>query len=143
MPFRLANANGRAALVAGDHYFDLERLSKGLIGPDPMDAVRRSPELHAWQLRAEDGAALASLQSADGSKSVGGHQGHLDNEGPPDTHLTNVVINLSAQQPVTMRAGGSYVRLDGLTRPLQPGQSVEVTLRFASGSQAVIAALVS
>jgi copper(I)-binding protein len=90
-----------------------------------------------------DIAALASLQTAEGSTSVGGHQGHLDDEGPPHTHLTNIVINLPAQQPVTMRAGGSYVRLDGLIRPLQRGQSIEVTLRFASGSQAVVVALVS
>jgi 2,4-didehydro-3-deoxy-L-rhamnonate hydrolase len=61
MPFRIANANGRAALVVGDQYFDLERLSDGLIGPDPMDAVRRSSELHAWQLRAEDGATPDGL----------------------------------------------------------------------------------
>ena len=44
MPFKLANVDGRAALVRGDldgdaHYFDLATLSAGEIGPDPMAAL--------------------------------------------------------------------------------------------------------
>ena len=38
MGFRLANAEGRAVLVLGDNYYDLEKLSGGTIGSDPMDA---------------------------------------------------------------------------------------------------------
>ncbi len=39
MGFRLANVDGRASLVDGDHYHDLERLSAGELGPDPMEAL--------------------------------------------------------------------------------------------------------
>ena len=39
MPFKLANVDGRAALVDGPHYFDLATLSKGEIGSDPMAAL--------------------------------------------------------------------------------------------------------
>lgn len=39
MGFRLANISGRAALVEGDHYFDLEEISEGALGSDPMTAL--------------------------------------------------------------------------------------------------------
>lgn len=45
MGFRLANVNGRAALVAGDDYFDLESLSGGSVGPDPMAALDQAERL--------------------------------------------------------------------------------------------------
>ena len=52
MGFRLANIAGRAALVAGDAYFDLETvsldtMSTGSFGPDPMEAIARFDELGA------------------------------------------------------------------------------------------------
>ncbi|WP_420453003.1 fumarylacetoacetate hydrolase family protein [Ilumatobacter sp.] len=39
MGFRLANVEGRAVLVSGTDYHDLEALSAGALGPDPMDAL--------------------------------------------------------------------------------------------------------
>lgn len=39
MGFRLANVDGRAALVHRDHYHDLESASGGAVGPDPMAAL--------------------------------------------------------------------------------------------------------
>lgn len=45
MPFKLANINGRAALVANDHYFDLEEASDGDFSADPMAAIARFNEL--------------------------------------------------------------------------------------------------
>ncbi len=39
MPFTLANISGRAALVAGDEYYDLEAVSQGSLGSDPMGAL--------------------------------------------------------------------------------------------------------
>ena len=39
MSFRLANINGRAALVDGDNYYDLATLSEGKLGPSPMTAL--------------------------------------------------------------------------------------------------------
>lgn len=50
MPFTLANVDGRAALVAGDSYYDLEAVSAGALGSDPMaalDAADRLAELSA------------------------------------------------------------------------------------------------
>lgn len=46
MSFRLANVAGRAALVDGDQYFDLETVSDGAIGSDPMAAVAAFEQLH-------------------------------------------------------------------------------------------------
>ena len=45
MPFKLANIDGRAALVDGDNYFDLEKISGGKLSSDPMQAVARFEEL--------------------------------------------------------------------------------------------------
>ncbi len=46
MTFRLANVSGRAALVSGDHYFDVESLSGGVLDPDPMGVISRCADLH-------------------------------------------------------------------------------------------------
>lgn len=47
MTFRLANVNDRAALVDDDNnYYDLERISDGELGPDPMAAIAQCAQLH-------------------------------------------------------------------------------------------------
>ena len=46
MGFRMANVEGRAALVAGDQYYDIETLSQGAIASDPMLALTQTEELH-------------------------------------------------------------------------------------------------
>lgn len=46
MGFRLANVDGRAVLVQGDHYFDIEALSGGAVSSDPMDAIAAADQLH-------------------------------------------------------------------------------------------------
>lgn len=46
MTFRLATIAGRAALVEGDAFHDLERCSDGSLGPDPMAAVAAHRDLH-------------------------------------------------------------------------------------------------
>ncbi|MDY7106723.1 MAG: fumarylacetoacetate hydrolase family protein [Actinomycetota bacterium] len=56
MTFRLANVEGRAALVLGTGLYDLHRHSDGRIGPDPMAAVIRFAEL---------GEIAASLEGTD------------------------------------------------------------------------------
>lgn len=50
MPFKLANIEGRAALVAGDRYFDLEEVSAGDFTADPMAAIARFESLGAIDL---------------------------------------------------------------------------------------------
>jgi len=45
MGFRLANVEGRAALVVGDHYYDLEKASGGALGSDPMAAIAAADQL--------------------------------------------------------------------------------------------------
>ena len=47
MAFVLANVDGRAALVRQGEWYDLERLSDGSLGSDPMAAIARFTELHA------------------------------------------------------------------------------------------------
>ena len=45
MGFRLANIDGRAALVSGDDYYDLETISQGSFSQDPMQALEALSEL--------------------------------------------------------------------------------------------------
>ncbi|BFM14832.1 fumarylacetoacetate hydrolase family protein [Maricurvus nonylphenolicus] len=45
MGFRLVNVEGRAALVLGEYYYDLEEASRGALSSDPMDAVTSPLEL--------------------------------------------------------------------------------------------------
>ncbi|MGB8857898.1 MAG: fumarylacetoacetate hydrolase family protein [Ilumatobacteraceae bacterium] len=47
MGFRLANIAGRAALVAGEHYFDLQQVSGGSLSADPMKAIAHPERLCA------------------------------------------------------------------------------------------------
>jgi 2,4-diketo-3-deoxy-L-fuconate hydrolase len=63
MGFRLANVNGRAALVHGEHYTDLATHSSGALGPDPMEALTR-PDLLA-ELSASLGDASVTGSLAD------------------------------------------------------------------------------
>jgi len=57
MPFRFANVSGRAALVdVDDRWYDLESLTGGTVGPDPMAALAMGDELH----RAAEGLADAT-----------------------------------------------------------------------------------
>lgn len=60
MGFRLANVSGRAALVEGDEWYDLERVSGGSLGADPMAAIAAHEQLH------EISAGLGS-QTSDGA----------------------------------------------------------------------------
>ena len=46
MGFRLANVDDRAVLVDGDHYYDVETLSGGAVGCDPMAAIGAVGQLH-------------------------------------------------------------------------------------------------
>ena len=61
MGFRLANVDGRAALVAGDDYFDLETVSGGSLGPDPMAALESPERLHELTASLGDASPTGSL----------------------------------------------------------------------------------
>lgn len=61
MGFRLANVGGRAALVEGDDYFDLETVSGGTLGSDPMDALDSPDRLHELTAGLGDAAPTGSL----------------------------------------------------------------------------------
>ena len=64
MGFRLANVEGRAALVSADAYYDLDILSGGEISADPMEALaepQRLAELSAGLDRAEPTGNLADV----------------------------------------------------------------------------------
>ncbi len=51
MTFRLVNVAGRAALTRDDAYFDLERVSEGQLGSDPMAAIAQVELLHELDSR--------------------------------------------------------------------------------------------
>ncbi|MGI9323295.1 MAG: fumarylacetoacetate hydrolase family protein [Pseudomonadales bacterium] len=61
MGFRLANIAGRAALVEGPGYFDIETLSGGALGSDPMSVIEHSAELAALSERLGSSDATGKL----------------------------------------------------------------------------------
>lgn len=63
MAFRLANVDGRAALVDDDHVYDLHALSDGALGPDPTAVVAESARLH--ELAANLGSIAPTAKLAD------------------------------------------------------------------------------
>ncbi len=61
MGFRLANIDGRAALVHGDRYTDLATHSQGAFGPDPMQALERPDQLNELSEHLNDASATGLL----------------------------------------------------------------------------------
>ena len=60
MGFRLANVNGRAALVRGDSYTDVATHSSGALGSDPMEVLAR-PDLLSELSATLDEASVTGL----------------------------------------------------------------------------------
>ena len=46
MAFKLANISGKAALVKGEHYYDLKVISNSTFDEDTLNALNRLDELH-------------------------------------------------------------------------------------------------
>ena len=63
MGFRMANVEGRAALVAGDEYYDIETLSQGSIASDPMLALTQTEELHKLAEQLDGHEATGALDA--------------------------------------------------------------------------------
>lgn len=61
MTFRFANVAGRAALVHGDHYFDLAHLTDADLGPDPQAALAHTDRLHELAAGLDDATPTGSL----------------------------------------------------------------------------------
>ena len=61
MGFRLANVDGRAALVHGDRYTDLATHSQGALSPDPMQALERPDLLNELSEQLDDASATGLL----------------------------------------------------------------------------------
>jgi len=61
MGFRLANVDGRAALIHGDRYTDLATHSKGAFNPDPMQALERPDLLNELSEQLTDASATGLL----------------------------------------------------------------------------------
>jgi 2,4-diketo-3-deoxy-L-fuconate hydrolase len=61
MGFQLANINGRSALVAQSHYYDLETLSGGELNADPMSALGHPRELSQLSASLDDAAPTGIL----------------------------------------------------------------------------------
>jgi len=64
MGFRLANVGGRAALVSGESYYDLEKLSGGALGSDPMAALHALEELSDLSAGLESQTPTGRLEDA-------------------------------------------------------------------------------
>ena len=64
MGFRLANIVGRAALVAGENYYDLATISNGELSDDPMQALEKLPTLSALNAKLSDFSASGLLADA-------------------------------------------------------------------------------
>lgn len=61
MGFRLGNVDGRAVLVDGDHYHDVETASDGALGPDPMGVLMQPSELAELTSRLDGSPPAGSL----------------------------------------------------------------------------------
>jgi 2-keto-4-pentenoate hydratase/2-oxohepta-3-ene-1,7-dioic acid hydratase in catechol pathway len=61
MGFRLANVNGRAALVHGDNYTDVATHSSGALGPDLMQALARPDLLAELSANLDDSSVTGLL----------------------------------------------------------------------------------
>lgn len=64
MGYRLANIGGRAALTAGESYWDLEAVSGGELGPDPMAALSEPAKLSALSAALDESQATGPLAGA-------------------------------------------------------------------------------
>lgn len=64
MTVRVANAAGRASLIAGDRLIDVERASAGRFPADPMAVIARWDELRSWAAGLGAGAATGALDEA-------------------------------------------------------------------------------
>ena len=65
MTYTIANVEGRAALVADGHCYDLEAVSGGQLGPDPMAALAVPERLAALTAELDQHEPNAALASAD------------------------------------------------------------------------------
>ena len=61
MGFRLANVAGRAVLVAGQHYYDVETISGGEIPVDPMEALAHADLLRSLAAALPEHAPTGSI----------------------------------------------------------------------------------
>ncbi len=64
MGFRLANVEGRAVLVLGDDYYDLEQACDGRISSDPMAALAACDQLAGIAARLSDRAPTGPIADA-------------------------------------------------------------------------------
>lgn len=64
MTYTLANVDGRAALVADGHWYDLETVSGGELGPDPMAALAVPDRLAALTADLDEHEPNAALAPA-------------------------------------------------------------------------------
>ena len=67
MGFRLANVDGRAVLVVGDRYIDVESTTDGRLGSDPVELLAAPSELSAFN----DVLTAASASNALGEATLG------------------------------------------------------------------------
>lgn len=65
MSYTLANVGGRAALVSGGHYYDLEAASGGTLGSDPMAALSALDQLSELSGGLDGAEPTGSLEGAD------------------------------------------------------------------------------
>jgi 2-keto-4-pentenoate hydratase/2-oxohepta-3-ene-1,7-dioic acid hydratase in catechol pathway len=65
MSVRLANVKGRAAVVIGDRYADVERASKGRYPADPMAAVHDWSAFSSWARTLSEGACDTVVNETD------------------------------------------------------------------------------
>lgn len=81
------------------------------------------------------GASAAMLVSAQSSAygSVMLHQSSTDAAGRSAMHMLDRLV-IPAHGQAVLAPAGSHLMLEGATHPLQPGDTVEITLNFADGS---------
>lgn len=100
--------------------------------------------------KAENGAAYLTLASPTGDRLIGistpvarkAELHAMKLEGGVMMMTPLEAVDLPAGQAVTLKPGAVHIMLVGLKRPLQQGQTVQLTLRFAkAGTREVAAAI--
>lgn len=93
--------------------------------------------------KAENGAAYLTIVSPVADRLTGlstpvAKQAELHNmtmEGGVMKMRPLTDVDLPANQPVTLKPGGTHIMLMGLTRPLKPGETFPLTLSFDKSGQ--------
>jgi copper(I)-binding protein len=126
-----------ATQAAGVVYFDITAGESGdaLVGAAVSSEIAASAELH--ETVAVDSTTTSMSHDMGGSTMAGHDMGDM---GGAMAMQPVSSVHVGAGETVSFEPGGYHVMLMGLTAPLIPGQTFEVTLTFEHAGEVVVVA---